>query len=121
VISGIHAVLGLAAVGSIAAANSTAAVEAAVPLWMYAIGFTGQVLFTSRFVVQWIASERAGRSIIPLPFWLLSLGGSAILLIYAIYRLDPVFIVGQSFGCVVYIRNLMLLKKENDVKLSGNA
>ena len=119
-ICGIHAVLGVAAIGAVAGADPTAA-NAAIPLWMLAIGYTGQALFTSRFVVQWIASERAGRSIIPLPFWLLSLAGSAALLTYAIFRLDQVFILGQSFGCVVYIRNLILLKKENDAKPAGGA
>ena len=73
------------------------------------IGFVGQAVFMSRFVVQWVASERARRSVIPIAFWYLSLLGSALLLAYAIYVQDPVFVVGQLFGFVVYIRNLFLI------------
>jgi lipid-A-disaccharide synthase-like uncharacterized protein len=80
-------------------------------LW-YGIGFAGQVLFSARFLVQWIASEVKRRSVIPLAFWFLSLGGSLVLLSYAIYRRDPVFIVGQSAGLIVYTRNLALIKRE---------
>ena len=79
--------------------------------WWVVFGFFGQILFTGRFVVQWIASERKGQSVVPIHFWLLSLGGSMVLLTYAIYRKDPVFILGQSFGSFVYIRNLMLIHK----------
>ena len=79
--------------------------------WWIAFGFLGQLLFTGRFVVQWIASERKGKSVVPIHFWLLSLGGSMVLLAYAIHRKDPVFILGQSFGSIVYIRNLMLIQK----------
>ena len=85
------------------------------------LGFIAQLMFTSRFVVQWIASERAGKSIMPLSFWLLSMAGSTLLLIYAIHRLDPVFILGQSTGCIVYVRNLMLLKKEKHAHVSTGA
>ncbi len=73
------------------------------------LGLIAQLAFTGRFLVQWIASERAGRSIVPISFWYLSLLGSAGLLFYAIVRADPVFILGQSFGSIVYIRNLMLI------------
>lgn len=76
-----------------------------------AIGLFGQLLFTARFLVQWIASERAGRSVVPISFWFFSLGGGFILLGYAIYRQDPVFIVGQALGSFIYIRNLMLIAK----------
>jgi lipid-A-disaccharide synthase-like uncharacterized protein len=76
------------------------------------VGLLGQLLFTARFMVQWIASERAGRSVIPVSFWYLSIGGSLILLFYALYRADPVFILGQGLGTVIYIRNLMLIAKE---------
>ena len=79
--------------------------------WWVALGFIGQLLFTGRFVIQWIASERQGKSVVPIHFWLLSLGGSMVLLVYAIHRKDPVFILGQSFGSIVYIRNLMLIQK----------
>ena len=77
-------------------------------LWL-AIGFLGQALFSMRFLVQWICSERAGHSIIPIAFWYLSLAGGATLLIYAIWRRDPVFILGQGAGLFVYGRNLFLI------------
>ncbi|MCU0856301.1 MAG: lipid-A-disaccharide synthase N-terminal domain-containing protein [Rhodobacteraceae bacterium] len=84
-------------------------------IWI-AIGFMGQLLFTSRFLVQWIASERRKESYIPLAFWWLSLGGGLTLLSYAIWRQDPVFIVGQSAGLIVYIRNLVLIgRKKREV------
>jgi lipid-A-disaccharide synthase-like uncharacterized protein len=75
------------------------------------IGFIGQALFTMRFIVQWLASEREGRSVIPLAFWFFSIAGAVLLFIYAIYRRDPVFIVGQGLGIFIYIRNLMLIAK----------
>jgi len=74
------------------------------------IGFIGQALFSARFLLQWLASERARRSIIPTAFWYFSLGGSMVLLAYAIHRADPVFIVGQATGLVIYLRNLYLIK-----------
>ena len=74
--------------------------------WWLALGFFAQALFTARFLVQWIASERAGRSVIPIAFWFFSIGGGALLLVYALYRRDPVFIAGQAFGVFVYARNL---------------
>ena len=77
-------------------------------LWL-ALGLAGQLVFTGRFVLQWLYSEYKKRSIIPVGFWYLSILGSALLLAYAIYREDPVFIVGQAFGFVVYLRNLQLL------------
>lgn len=76
------------------------------------LGLTAQLAFTGRFLVQWIASERSGRSVIPLSFWYLSLFGSTGLLLYAVARADPVFILGQSFGSIVYIRNLVLIRRE---------
>jgi lipid-A-disaccharide synthase-like uncharacterized protein len=76
------------------------------------LGFIAQGFFTARFVVQWIASERAGKSVIPLAFWLLSIGGGAMLLTYALYRRDPVFIAGQGFGVFVYLRNLYFVMRE---------
>ncbi|WP_177161138.1 lipid-A-disaccharide synthase N-terminal domain-containing protein [uncultured Fusobacterium sp.] len=75
------------------------------------IGFIGQGLFSMRFIIQWIASERAGRSVIPFSFWIFSLGGSVLLLTYAIYRKDPVFILGQAPNVLIYSRNIYLLKK----------
>jgi lipid-A-disaccharide synthase-like uncharacterized protein len=76
------------------------------------LGFVAQGFFTARFVVQWIASERAGKSVVPLTFWLLSIGGGALLLAYALYRRDPVFIAGQGFGVFVYLRNLYFVMRE---------
>ena len=73
------------------------------------LGFVAQGLFTMRFVVQWIASERARRSVMPVAFWFFSLGGGALLLVYALYRSDPVFIAGQALGLVVYTRNLYFI------------
>ena len=80
-------------------------------LWL-AIGFLGQALFSMRFIVQWVVSERARRSIIPVTFWYLSLAGGVTLLGYAIWRRDPVFILGQGTGLIVYLRNLHLIRRE---------
>lgn len=77
-----------------------------------ALGFVAQALFMMRFVVQWIASERARRSVMPIAFWFFSLGGGTLLLAYAIHREDPVFIAGQALGLVVYVRNLALIRSE---------
>lgn len=76
------------------------------------LGFVAQAFFTMRFAVQWIASERAGRSVIPLAFWVFSIGGGLLLLVYALYRKDPVFIAGQAFGVFVYLRNLYFVLRE---------
>lgn len=73
-------------------------------------GLAGQLLFTARFLVQWIASERARRSVVPVAFWYFSMGGGLVLLAYAIYRADPVFILGQMMGVVIYARNLWLIR-----------
>jgi lipid-A-disaccharide synthase-like uncharacterized protein len=73
------------------------------------LGFVAQAFFTMRFVVQWIASERARASVVPVAFWFFSIGGGALLLVYALYRRDPVFIAGQALGLVVYIRNLYFI------------
>ncbi|MBP0651601.1 lipid-A-disaccharide synthase N-terminal domain-containing protein, partial [Mycobacterium tuberculosis] len=72
------------------------------------IGLVGQFLFMMRFVVQWLASERAKRSVVPVAFWFFSIGGGVVLLIYSLQRMDPVFIAGQGLGLIIYIRNLML-------------
>jgi lipid-A-disaccharide synthase-like uncharacterized protein len=77
-------------------------------MWVL-IGFAAQILFSLRFFVQWVASERKGQSVIPISFWYISIAGSVVLLLYAIHRQDPVFIFGQGFGTFVYIRNLMLI------------
>jgi len=74
------------------------------------LGLTGQALFSARFLVQWIASERRRRSHIPVAFWYLSIAGGVTLLAYALYRADPVFILGQSTGVLIYARNLYLIR-----------
>ncbi len=77
-------------------------------IWLV-IGFTGQALFSMRFLIQWWASERQKRSVIPVAFWFFSLAGGVTLLSYAIYRQDPVFIVGQAGGLFIYSRNLYFI------------
>lgn len=83
----------------------------ATTVWL-GIGLLGQAMFFSRFLLQWLASERAGRSIFPMAFWYFSLAGGALLLAYAIWREDPVFIIGQATGAFIYIRNIRLRKRE---------
>ena len=80
--------------------------------WWVMFGLGGQLVFTARFLVQWIASERAGRSTIPIMFWYFSLGGGVTLFAYAVHRGDPVFILGQSLGVFIYLRNLWLIYAE---------
>ncbi len=86
--------------------------------WL-ALGFFAQLLFSARFLIQWIASERAGKSVIPLLFWYFSIAGAGLLLIYSIYRKDPVFILGQSTGIFIYTRNLYLIRRERKTVLTG--
>ena len=83
-------------------------------LFFLIIGFIGQGLFASRFIVQWVYSERKGESYIPVIFWYLSIFGGFGLLTYAIFRQDPVIILGQSFGIIIYLRNLILIYKKNN-------
>ena len=78
---------------------------------MVTIGFAGQGLFAMRFIVQWLTSEGQGRSVIPIVFWYFSIGGGSVLLIYAIWRQDPVIICGQGLGLFIYLRNLFLIHK----------
>jgi lipid-A-disaccharide synthase-like uncharacterized protein len=80
-------------------------------VWL-GIGFLGQALFSARFLVQWIASERQRKSVVPILFWWFSLAGGVTLFAYSIYRLDPVFMLGQGFGLIVYTRNLLLIRRE---------
>ncbi len=87
-------------------------------IWL-GIGFFGQSLFFSRWLLQWVVSERQAESHIPVAFWYMSLIGSLIVLAYAIYRIDPVFIAGQSVGTVVYVRNLILLHRAKKRVASG--
>ncbi|MEZ5788540.1 MAG: lipid-A-disaccharide synthase N-terminal domain-containing protein [Xanthobacteraceae bacterium] len=86
--------------------------------WWVALGFVAQILFTMRFAVQWIASERAGRSVVPMAFWWFSIGGGLLLLVYALYRRDPVFIAGQAFGVFVYLRNVYFVMRERKAEQS---
>ena len=84
-------------------------------LFFLLVGFAGQSIFASRFIVQWIYSEKRGESSIPIIFWYLSIIGGVSLLVYAIFRKDPVIILGQSFGILVYTRNLILIyRKKNE-------
>ena len=80
--------------------------------WWVLLGFFAQAFFTMRFLVQWIASEKAGKSVIPVAFWWCSIGGGLLLFVYALYRRDPVFILGQGFGVFVYLRNLQFVMRE---------
>jgi lipid-A-disaccharide synthase-like uncharacterized protein len=82
--------------------------------WWVILGLVAQLMFTGRFLVQWIASERQGRSVIPVTFWFFSIAGGLLLLAYALYRRDPVFIAGQAFGVFVYVRNLFLIMREHE-------
>lgn len=80
-------------------------------IWLV-IGFLGQALFSARFLIQWLASEKQRKSVVPLAFWYCSLFGGLTLLAYAIHRRDPVFILGQAFGAVIYLRNLYFVHRE---------
>ena len=79
-------------------------------IWL-GVGLAGQALFFGRFLVQWIASERKKQSVVPVGFWYFSLGGGLIMLAYAVYRRDPVFIIGQACGLIVYARNLYFIHR----------
>jgi lipid-A-disaccharide synthase-like uncharacterized protein len=83
-----------------------------------AVGFFGQAMFSMRFLIQWISSEKRRKSVIPIAFWYFSVAGGATLLAYAIHRLDPVFIVGQAAGLLVYARNLYFIKIRKDSPVS---
>ncbi|OCL28064.1 hypothetical protein U472_02375 [Orenia metallireducens] len=82
-------------------------------LWIV-IGLIGQAIFSLRFIVQWIASEKAKKSVIPNTFWYLSIAGSLTLLSYAIHQKDPVFILGQATGSFIYLRNLILINRNDE-------
>lgn len=87
-------------------------------IWL-GIGFFGQTMFFTRWLVQWLASERSEESHVPITFWYMSLAGGLITLAYALYRQDPVFIAGQSVGAFVYLRNLMLIQRK-DKQVAGD-
>lgn len=82
-----------------------------IPLWLLIYGSLGQIIFTLRFIYQWIYSKRKDESLLPVGFWIISLVGSLIIVSYAIYRLDPVLILGQSTGILAYSRNIYLCRK----------
>lgn len=83
-----------------------------VEFWWVVVGLAGQLMFSMRFILQWISSERARKSIVPVAFWYFSIAGGLILFAYAVYRKDPVFILGQATGIVIYARNLYLIYAE---------
>ena len=85
----------------------------AIPLWLLVLGIISQVVFTFRFVYQWIYSEYKKESILPLGFWILSLSGSLLILTYAIFRLDPVLFLGHGLGLIIYSRNIYLIHLSN--------
>jgi lipid-A-disaccharide synthase-like uncharacterized protein len=78
--------------------------------WL-AFGLVAQLLFTARFLVQWISSERAGQSVVPMAFWFFSMGGGLMTLIYGVAKREPVIILGQAMATVIYVRNIMLIIK----------
>jgi len=78
--------------------------------WL-AFGLIAQLFFTARFLVQWISSERAGKSVVPMAFWFFSLGGGLMTLVYGIVKREPVIIVGQALATIIYVRNIMLIVK----------
>ena len=84
--------------------------------WWVLLGYVAQIMFTMRFVVQWIATERARKSVIPVAFWFFSIGGGLLLFGYALYIRDPVFILGQGLGLFVYLRNLYFVYRERGAK-----
>lgn len=83
------------------------------------LGFTGQLMFSLRFLIQWITSEREKRSVIPIAFWYFSIAGGLLLFIYALWREDPVFIVGQGAGIAIYSRNLYFVHRERRLRRTG--
>jgi lipid-A-disaccharide synthase-like uncharacterized protein len=89
--------------------------------WWLLVGFGGQALFMGRFVIQWLASERRGRSVIPISFWYLSILGALVLLAYALHRRDPVFVAGQGLGVAIYLRNLHLIRAEQAQARQANS
>lgn len=90
-----------------------------IPAVWLAVGFLGQALFSMRFIVQWIASERQKKSVIPTAFWYLSIAGGLTLLAYAIHRRDPVFILGQATGLFVYLRNVHFVRRERSQEMTA--
>ena len=90
------------------------------PFWLL-FGFLGQFVFFLRFLVQWLYSEKMGRSVIPVAFWYLSIGGALMILVYALHRRDPVFIAGQGFALLIYVRNLFLIYRHRSKSPSSES
>ncbi|HEV8335691.1 MAG TPA: lipid-A-disaccharide synthase N-terminal domain-containing protein [Candidatus Polarisedimenticolia bacterium] len=86
---------------------------------MLVLGYTAQALFGGRFALQWVVSERSGRSVVPAAFWLFSVAGGILMLLYAVLRKDQVFILGQALGLAIYVRNLTLLRREKTLRDPG--
>lgn len=86
--------------------------------WL-AVGLLGQAMFSARFIVQWLSSEKVKKSVIPTAFWYFSLAGGATLLAYAIHRRDPVFMLGQGAGLIIYLRNLQFLRRDRQQPTTG--
>lgn len=91
---------------------------AKLDFWLV-FGIVAQLLFTARFVVQWVVSERLGKSVVPLAFWFLSMGGGLMLLIYGLVRREPIIILGQGLAVFIYIRNLVLIFRNRNDKAEG--
>jgi len=83
---------------------------------MIVVGFAGQGLFAMRFILQWLSSEKQAKSVIPVAFWYFSIGGGAVLLLYAVWRQDPVIICGQGLGLFIYLRNLYFIRRDSGAK-----
>ena len=88
---------------------------------MIVVGFAGQGLFAMRFILQWLSSEKQAKSVIPIAFWYFSIGGGAVLLLYAIWRQDPVIICGQGLGLFIYLRNLYFIRRDRARTAAGEA
>ena len=86
-----------------------------IPVWLLVMGVLGQVIFTLRFIYQWVYSEKRKQSVLPLGFWLISLTGSLLILSYGIIRKDPVLIMAQCFGFVVYLRNIIIIRRNTNL------
>jgi lipid-A-disaccharide synthase-like uncharacterized protein len=87
----------------------------AIPVWLFWLGVVSQVLFTFRFVYQWLYSEKKKESQLPLGFWVLSVTGASLILVYAVFRKDPVLLFGHGAGLIIYLRNIMIFKKQHEV------
>lgn len=87
----------------------------AIPEWLLLLGIVSQVLFTFRFVYQWLYSERKKESQLPMGFWVLSVVGASLILLYAIFRMDPVLLFGHGAGLIVYLRNIIILRRQDAV------